>query len=154
MSVPMKRYRKLPVQVEACQFTRDMAEGLDSLPEGVDFHGRELDEENMLLSHDHRIGKASVDVGQWIVKQPSGRIQILNPDVFESVYKQMRESSAEGTASLVHSQYTTQLVSKLKDIGIEPENESHRQEILETVDEFISWTMRMKLAEAAMGGVG
>ena len=150
MSAPMKRFRKLPIQVKACQFTRQMAEGSKELPENVKYISRRIDEEGDLVHHEHRIEDTSIEVGSLVVQLPSGRTQIVSPDVFESVYRPMRDVEA-GPAQLAYGQYSAQLVVNLKSIGIEPENDAHRQEILTKADQFIAWVLRHAMAEAALG---
>lgn len=98
----MGKYRKKPVVIVAVQFTKAMAEGNDSLPEGVLFGRRELGPDDHFPElmkdhwpnyegyHNHYIetleGKMQVQIGDWIITGVQGEKYPCKPDIFEATY--------------------------------------------------------------------
>ena len=100
------KYRKKPVVIEAVQFTREMAEGIQTLPDGVKFCQRSLAAngkfpeycndgiylKNFTTCHRHIIetleGNFRVDIGDWVIKGIKGEFYPCKPDIFEMTYEQ------------------------------------------------------------------
>lgn len=97
------KYRKKPVVIEAVQFTRGMAEGLQALPEGVSFCSREVDKDghfpeymkehwpNYEGYHKHIIktleGDMRVQINDFIIKGVNGEFYPCKPDIFKKTYE-------------------------------------------------------------------
>lgn len=90
-----KRYRKKPVEIEACQYLPDDAEAADALAhflEGCegwhmcDDPKRHPDPQPGIiiptLEGDHR-----ADPGDWIIKGVAGEFYPCKPDIFEATYE-------------------------------------------------------------------
>lgn len=96
------KYKKKPVEIEAVIFTREMAEGSVSIPDGVRFCSRTLHEgkffdfadkyplENFETCHRHVIdtleGVMNVQIGDYIIKGVKGEFYPCKPDIFELTY--------------------------------------------------------------------
>jgi hypothetical protein len=104
------QYRKKPVVIEAVLFTREMAEGSETLPDGVKFCSRSLGADrkfpeyandgeyliNFETCHKHIIqtleGKMKVQIGDWIIKGVQGEFYPCKPDIFEATYEAVSEA--------------------------------------------------------------
>jgi len=102
------KYRKKPVVIEAVQFTKAMAEGKDSLPDGVYFCRRELAANGCFPEimkdhwpnyegfHRHTIetleGVMQVQIGDWIIKGIKGEFYPSKPDIFEQTYEPVEDA--------------------------------------------------------------
>jgi hypothetical protein len=103
------KYRKKPVIIEAIQFTREMAEGSQTLPDGVQFCRRSLSPngkfpeycndgvylKNFTTCHRHIIktleGDFRVDIGDWIIKGVKGEFYACRNDIFLETYEKVEQ---------------------------------------------------------------
>lgn len=96
------KYRKKPVVIDAVVFTRQMAEGSKTLPDGVTFLARKTYEGkfqdfaneyplvNFETCHKHIVntmeGEMRVQIGDYIIKGVKGEFYPCKPDIFELTY--------------------------------------------------------------------
>lgn len=104
----MAKYRKKPVVIDAVQFTREMAEGSESLPDGVQFRRRGLNSKgrfhdfaadtNFRYCHRHSVttreGEMDVQVGDFVIRDGKGEFVLCKPDVFVAIYESADEPAA------------------------------------------------------------
>ena len=99
------RFRKKPVVIDATKFTREMAEGIAALPDGVVMLSRSLGADgkfpdytddgkyliNFSTRHRHCIntleGRMDVQIGDWIITGIQGEHYPCKPDIFEATYE-------------------------------------------------------------------
>lgn len=109
----MAKYRKKPVMIDAVQFTREMAEGSEPLPDGVQFRRRELNskrrfhdfqaETNFRFCHRHVIdtleGEMGVQVGDYVIRGVAGEFYPCNLDIFAATYEAVEDPTREPLAA-------------------------------------------------------
>jgi hypothetical protein len=99
----MAKYRKRPVVIDAVQFTREIAEGSESLPSGVRMCSRQLGPDNRFPEHmkeywpnyegyhKHVIttleGVMRVEIGDWVITGVKGEKYPCKPDIFAATYE-------------------------------------------------------------------
>ena len=101
----MPKFKKKPVVISAVQFTKEMAEGLEKLPDGVIFCSRSTDGlgrfpsycddgkylVNFETCHKHEIntleGRMRVQIGDWVITGVNGEHYPCKPDIFEKTYE-------------------------------------------------------------------
>jgi len=86
----IKKFRKLPVEIEAIQFTGnnyDDINDIDELGNG---------DRVMKFYNDNHIaivtleGEMRVNIGDWIIKGVAGEIYPCKPDIFEQTYEEVK----------------------------------------------------------------
>ena len=84
----MPMFRKIPVEVEAIQFTEENADALVEFGAGAILHMRAADQLRVRTSTDNgRQGVAYAVVGDWIVKGVKGEFYPCRDDVFKLTYE-------------------------------------------------------------------
>lgn len=114
----MKVFTTKPVTVKAVQFTREMAEGSETLPEGVKFRRRTLGgnkkfyeyphlPKNFSNQHEHVVVRGEeehrVEVGDWVVSKHDG-LYVYTSEEFVETYE-----SREKVIDYTKAQYTINL---------------------------------------------
>jgi hypothetical protein len=98
----MAKFRKRPVVIDAVQFTREMAEGSETLPPGVQLCRRQLGQDKRFPEHmkDHwpnyegfhkhviktLEGDMQVEIGDWVITGVKGERYPCKPDIFAATY--------------------------------------------------------------------
>lgn len=86
----MSRFRKLPVEVEAVQFTGDnVAEIAQFLEWEIDHYQTGAADEVIIATLE---GDMRASVGDWVIKGVAGEAYPCKPAVFEMTYEPVEES--------------------------------------------------------------
>ena len=84
----MPMFRKIPVEVEAIQFTGENALEMTDFGDGAILHMRATNQLRVRTSTDNgRQGVAYAVVGDWIVKGVKGEFYPCRDDVFKLTYE-------------------------------------------------------------------
>lgn len=84
----MPMFRKIPVEVEAIQFTGENADALVEFGAGAILHMRASDQLRVNTSLiTGRQGVAYAGVGDWVVKGVKGEVYPCRDDVFKLTYE-------------------------------------------------------------------
>lgn len=89
------RYRKKPVEIEAVQFTRDLAfkmfagkaDGPFGLAASGDYHLGRGEVYRAWISIETREGIMRADIDDWIIKGIAGELYPCKPDIFAATYE-------------------------------------------------------------------
>ncbi len=86
----MRKFRKLPVEIEAIQFTGENIEEIEdwATNDGVRWVGS-VDME--WIEIDTLEGTMVADVDDWIIKGVAGEFYPCKPDIFEATYEPVLE---------------------------------------------------------------
>ena len=86
------KFRKKPVVIEAVQFTQDMADTNENIPDGVICNSVSFSDSEMTQRTGYGFcirtleGDMSVTVGDWIITGVKGEKYPCKPDIFEATY--------------------------------------------------------------------
>lgn len=86
----MSRFRKLPVEVEAVQFTGDnVAEVAQFLEWEIDHYQTGTADEVIIETLE---GDMRANVGDWVIKGVAGEAYPCKPDIFSVTYEPVEET--------------------------------------------------------------
>ena len=89
----MQKYRTIPFEVEAMQFTEENREAIiqwtDCRHKAIDDDGCEYETANLFLDDRSTLG-VMVRLGEWVVRGVDGGFFRLTPEVFEKAYAPVR----------------------------------------------------------------
>lgn len=83
----MSLYRKKPIAVEACQFTRQNGPELAVWCGGHYDPASVLEREGPTLTIGTLEGPITYHVGWWVIKGAKGEFYAVKPDIFEATYE-------------------------------------------------------------------
>lgn len=94
----MPKFRKKPVEIEAIQFTEDLAKRMlidkEGGPFGLTASGNYHPERGEIYSAWVSIktleGTMQADLGDWIIRGVEGELYPCKPDIFDATYEQVQ----------------------------------------------------------------
>jgi hypothetical protein len=97
----MSRFRKKPVEIEAVQFTEDLAlrmlvdkePGPFGLQASGNYHPGNRTVSRAYISIKTLEGRMSADVGDWIIRGVKGELYPCKPDIFAATYDPVSDAT-------------------------------------------------------------